>query len=881
MLLRRLATSFLVGFACLGPLAEGFENMNGDYVVTRTPNAAPGEFNTKWSEYKNELGGVKSFDVYMGPISHLYGQVWWKELPEQPIPADIVARLKGKAIAIVGYEVDQVRKTQEGDVSVPINMAYNHHHDATVLGSGSRMEKVPYDATDPAVGPMYRQNPHYMHKAVEHTPSASGLPTSAHIAAGNGGEYRKSYHGFASPVAYVVESPEKVFVLPMQIDTWNRDKMNISGGSPFVPGPLPKNSLAPTGPEARYSGLLECPLTDRVEKIIKGGPGYNSTFDRTIFPCGGGGGGGGGKPQQCVHAITTAEACFDAAQNKMDGGQLPSTAAGAGKKIKTVQAASDSLAPGCSVGWASDGSLIAFFNTNSKSAACCGADVDLLSGRTPPSTPPDAAHGGGGSGGGGGGDDSGGGGDDGAESSLVDVQLAVSNHTVTITLGGPDNVWFGVGFYAQEMFDAPYAIIVEDGGGNGTTTTTGGGGGGGGGGAAAAAAATVKVTERRLADHAAGELLAPVVEVRSSQVAGGRRSVVLTRPRIGPSAKHANFSMTDLNVPLITALGSSPVFAYHRNKTASSLSLWPAVTPAAAAAAAAAPATATPTTSPPFAPFAAPPVCLCEEPPTPFGAAQGNLRYKPTGEQFGFVSYCEPEPQESVLFERNPTCDVRSYVGGLQVCKHMWSLLDQAQGQPWPDQPLEYYQKYRFYYQDYEPGFHVVSHPRVSWGIAAAGGHAEYDVPKCEPGTPAGECEHTIWGVVTPGADPVWGDLHLAAVHMHCHAPTCLAMEVWNNRTGELLCRQEPVYGGTGKIDLDKFDEPGYILQPPCLWGYGPGLEPMPLVTGVPLMVKAVTNATYGHHGEMAFPEVTLVPWNKTSNRPLGGPPFAASRSSR
>ena len=48
-------------------------------------------------------------------------------------------------------------------------------------------------------------------------------------------------------------------------------------------------------------------------------------------------------------------------------------------------------------------------------------------------------------------------------------------------------------------------------------------------------------------------------------------------------------------------------------------------------------------------------------------------------------------------------------------------------------------------------------------------------------------------------------------------------MEVWNNRTGELLCRQEPIYGGTGKLDLDKFDEPGYILQPPCLWGYQPG----------------------------------------------------------
>ena len=28
------------------------------------------------------------------------------------------------------------------------------------------------------------------------------------------------------------------------------------------------------------------------------------------------------------------------------------------------------------------------------------------------------------------------------------------------------------------------------------------------------------------------------------------------------------------------------------------------------------------------------------------------------------------------------------------------------------------------------------------------------------------------------------------------------AMEIVNNKTGELICRQEPVFGGTGKVDL-------------------------------------------------------------------------------
>ena len=229
-------------------------------------------------------------------------------------------------------------------------------------------------------------------------------------------------------------------------------------------------------------------------------------------------------------------------------------------------------------------------------------------------------------------------------------------------------------------------------------------------------------------------------------------------------------------------------------------------------------------------------------------------KYLPTGEQFGFRSSCQPEPRESILAGRNPTCDVRTYAGGLQTCKHMWSLLDADQDIPWPEQPLVFYQKYRFYFQEYVPDFHLVSQPRAVWAIGADTG--EYDVPKCADGTAEEDCRYKIWGVV-----PVGGEhMHIAAVHFHCHAAACLAMEIWNNRTGELLCRQEPVYGGTGKIDLPKFDEPGYILQPPCLWGDAPGLEPMPLASGESFMIVAITNSTFGHHGEMAFPEVTLVP---------------------
>merc|ERR1711871_1687971 len=87
---------------------------------------------------------------------------------------------------------------------------------------------------------------------------------------GNGGEYRKSFHGYSPGYAQLIDSPQSIYITPMQIDTWNRDKMNKTDpAGKFVSGPVPRNSLAPTtGPDAVYSGLLECPVTTRVQKVV-------------------------------------------------------------------------------------------------------------------------------------------------------------------------------------------------------------------------------------------------------------------------------------------------------------------------------------------------------------------------------------------------------------------------------------------------------------------------------------------------------------------------------------------------------------------------------------------------------------------------------------
>jgi hypothetical protein len=85
-------------------------------------------------------------------------------------------------------ETDAVRRTPAGDVSVPINMAYNHHHDVYLTGKHSQMADVPYDPLDVTIPMMARSNPHHLTLPVETSASPLGLPTSLHLADGNGGE---------------------------------------------------------------------------------------------------------------------------------------------------------------------------------------------------------------------------------------------------------------------------------------------------------------------------------------------------------------------------------------------------------------------------------------------------------------------------------------------------------------------------------------------------------------------------------------------------------------------------------------------------------------------------------------------------------------------
>eukprot|EP00403_Amphidinium_massartii_P006684 CAMPEP_0178382090 /NCGR_PEP_ID=MMETSP0689_2-20121128/6317_1 /TAXON_ID=160604 /ORGANISM="Amphidinium massartii, Strain CS-259" /LENGTH=525 /DNA_ID=CAMNT_0020002289 /DNA_START=98 /DNA_END=1675 /DNA_ORIENTATION=- len=247
--------------------------MNGDYILSQTPGAndTMAKFPRQFQDYP---GGATFFDVYSPPVTSLYSQVFWKQLPPVDLPKEVVESFHGKGMAVIGFEVDQVRQTPSGDVSVPLTVAYNHHFESTMIGRHAAFEKVEFNGPeDPRLQAMLEggmghgipsMEEHWM--AVEQQSSPLGLPTKQSFGGANGGEYRKTFHGYAPGYVQVIDSPTKFQMTPMQIDTWNRDRMNLTYPSPFVAGPLPKASLAP--PDALYSGLLECPVTTRLHKTF-------------------------------------------------------------------------------------------------------------------------------------------------------------------------------------------------------------------------------------------------------------------------------------------------------------------------------------------------------------------------------------------------------------------------------------------------------------------------------------------------------------------------------------------------------------------------------------------------------------------------------------
>jgi len=363
---------------------------------------------------------------------------------------------------------------------------------------------------------------------------------------------------------------------------------------------------------------------------------------------------------------------------------------------------------------------------------------------------------------------------------------------------GPDGVWFGVGLNADSMGDRPYAIIVDGQG---------------------------MVTERKLGDHEPGTQLSPTqVQVKSNTVTNGNRTVVLTRVFKGATWQHYTFDPTFSSIPFINAIGSTSYFDIHKVKSSATLTLS----------------------------IVGEPTCVC------------NIGLQGWINGMSFEKSCLDEPIADLIQQKNPTCWIQTYAGGLFCCHHQNILLD-------ADQPVDprvdvTFLKFRFYFQDYQPPTHdkPASHlslHRFYFQTEAFAG--EYDVVKCPEYTPPSECVTEItarWQVkdmldCDPN-DPTTCQItnngfNFVYVSGHCHAPSCISLELYNADTGDLLCRQTPTYGTstTGEI----YNEIGYLAIPPCLYGYEEGLiPPMLLHMETNLMSVKKNNNTYGHTGEMA-----------------------------
>lgn len=91
------------------------------------------------------------------------------------------------------FDTCQVRRTAEGDVSVPITASYNHHYGLRITGASARFNKImltgPEDPRAESLmdghGVAWDQ-PQYVVEQVK--PSVSGHPVTQTITSGNGGK---------------------------------------------------------------------------------------------------------------------------------------------------------------------------------------------------------------------------------------------------------------------------------------------------------------------------------------------------------------------------------------------------------------------------------------------------------------------------------------------------------------------------------------------------------------------------------------------------------------------------------------------------------------------------------------------------------------------
>ena len=95
------------------------------------------------------------------------------------------------------------------------------------------------------------------------------------------------------------------------------------------------------------------------------------------------------------------------------------------------------------------------------------------------------------------------------------------------------------------------------------------------------------------------------------------------------------------------------------------------------------------------------------------------------------------------------------------------------------------------------------------------------------------------------------GGVQLVMAGGHCHSPSCLSLELWNEDTGESLCKITPRRGQGDEV----YDEKGYLFLPPCQWSETDPQLPRPPLLRLDANLSTVkrTNTTHYHYGVMGI----------------------------
>ena len=742
------------------------------YAISNPPGSTanwhgtPGEYKTDFEA--NVEGKVEHFDVY-GEVQTMYSQVYWTRNNPINLPPDLVERFKGKTMAITGYEIDQVTHSgpQLGSTSDKTNglggfSCYPDCEDSD--------KSVPiYNAYNHhyfswLVGSdseMYeREDPLFMPNPTTtgfrtKEGTTHGFPTNIVFKENPGGEYRKSYHGYPNGYAQLIHSPSQWVVEPMQIDTHNRN-YGINDEVGLKPSFLPKTfQNNMTDLQNGLSPLIECPCTDRITKSTVQVPSIVTTGT-------------------CKAGISDDKECLKTLNQT-------------GISIAKFSVINDPSVPsGCSIK-PSGTKYNGVFNA-ANSTKSCGTINDVgLQGTV----------------------------------KLGELKFHIAHDTsiATMTMLGPSDVWFGIGFDASSMNDAPYTIVID---GNG------------------------KVYEKKLANHAPGTDLTSTIRVLSNTVQDSTRIVVMQRSVKGLSSNHYSFPTKPGDVNLIGAIGQSPDYSYHKSHSGGKITLIPTKVSA----------------------------CICQ--PTTLD----YLSYMDTT-TLGFGTYdCLDQPRSDMANHGdgtgrqvpNPACHMNTYHGGLQCCRHSWFLTDRDQDTLIPKDKVDtYFLKWRYYFQEYQPaqGSAQASHKHLHhWVFLIDAQVNDYEEDNANYGTESigkitAHLKAKTMGLedltnhTDDGAPPVpnnFTTITPIVMTPHCHAPSCIREEFWNADTNEIICNMtakygDEEYGPTTKV----FNEKNYISILPCLYGDQPGLQnPFNLTSETNILAVKYFNNTFRHLGQMA-----------------------------